>query len=89
MEVSGRFVQVLSHHVPGGTEENHKNLSQDIRCPRRNSIRPPPGYKSEDLTACANLLGITLYSLIDNYQRSGKEFKPPPSWYMIYTLKIE
>lgn len=62
MEGSDRLVQVLSHHVPGGTEENHYvNHSQNIRCPGRNSMRPPSGYKSEDLIACANLFGITSY----------------------------
>jgi hypothetical protein len=34
--------KVLSRHLPGGTEENHENLSQDSRSPAESlNTRPP------------------------------------------------
>jgi hypothetical protein len=34
LEESGfDLINVIAWHIPGGTEENHKNLSQNIWCP--------------------------------------------------------
>jgi hypothetical protein len=38
--------KVLSWHIPGGTEEIHKNLSQDSQCPSRNLNPVPPENKA-------------------------------------------
>jgi hypothetical protein len=35
----------LSHHSPGGTEETHKNLSQDNRSPGRGLNSGPSEYE--------------------------------------------
>jgi hypothetical protein len=38
MEGSGHgLIEVTSGYFPGGTEENHKNIGQDSRCPSRDS----------------------------------------------------
>jgi hypothetical protein len=39
--------QLVPRNISGRTEENTKNLSQDSRCPVRNSNWAPPEYKSE------------------------------------------
>jgi hypothetical protein len=43
--------EVLAVHLPGGTKENHKNLSQVKRCPDRELNRAPPKYESIALPA--------------------------------------
>jgi hypothetical protein len=47
--VVGQF-EVLFRHLPGGTEENHKNLSQNSWPPGRDSNPEPPEYKVGMLT---------------------------------------
>jgi hypothetical protein len=37
----GQF-EVLSWHLPGGTEENHKNFNQNNPCHSQDSNQPPP-----------------------------------------------
>jgi hypothetical protein len=43
------LIKVLSHHLPG-TEENHKNLSQDSRFLGKDLNLGPPEYEVEILT---------------------------------------
>jgi hypothetical protein len=38
------YFKALSRHSPGGTEENHDNLSHDIRCPSWNLKSGPTEY---------------------------------------------
>jgi hypothetical protein len=38
--------KVLCRHFPGGTEENHKNLSQDRRSRGRDLNSGPPEYEA-------------------------------------------
>jgi hypothetical protein len=45
-------VDGLSKHLPGGTEENHENLSQDSWCPARDSNPARPKYESRVLLLC-------------------------------------
>jgi hypothetical protein len=40
---------VVPQHLAGGTEKNHENLSEDNRCPGRDSSRQSPKYKSRTL----------------------------------------
>jgi hypothetical protein len=42
-------IEALSRHLPGGTEENNENLSQDSRYFGRDSSQTPPEYKSKAL----------------------------------------
>jgi hypothetical protein len=39
------YFETLSNHFLGGTEVNHKDLSQDNRLPRRESKREPREYE--------------------------------------------
>jgi hypothetical protein len=43
---SGDLTEVLSYNLPGGTVENHENLSQVNLCPGRDSKQVPPEYLS-------------------------------------------
>jgi hypothetical protein len=44
---SGRgLIEGLSQHFPGGTEENHKNLSQDSRSPGMYMNTLPSKYEA-------------------------------------------
>jgi len=44
---SGRgLIEGLSQHFPGGTEENHKNLSQDSRSPGMYMNTLPSEYEA-------------------------------------------
>jgi hypothetical protein len=43
------LIEVLSYDLPGGTEDNHENLSQDCPCPCRDSNRAPTEYKCRAL----------------------------------------
>jgi hypothetical protein len=43
------LTEVLSWSFPGGTEENHKHLSQNSWCPSGDSNQVPPKYKSRVL----------------------------------------
>jgi hypothetical protein len=47
MEGVVAYLNVIYHHLSGGTEENHENLSQDIRSPGRDLNPVPPEYKQE------------------------------------------
>jgi hypothetical protein len=50
LEGSSRgLIKVQSQHLPGGTEKNQKNLSQDSQCPGQNSKYAPPKHKSRVL----------------------------------------
>jgi hypothetical protein len=40
------YFKVLSRHLPGGTEENHGNLSQDSRSPGRDLNSEPSEYEA-------------------------------------------
>jgi hypothetical protein len=42
----------LQRHSPGGTQENHKQLSQGSRSPSRDLNLRPPEYKAGVLTSC-------------------------------------
>jgi hypothetical protein len=44
------FLKVLSRHLPGGTEENDENLSQNCRSPGRDLSPGPPEYEAGVLT---------------------------------------
>jgi hypothetical protein len=46
------LIEVLFQHLSGGTEENHKNLSQDSRCSGWYLIREHPECKYIDLPLC-------------------------------------
>jgi hypothetical protein len=46
--------EVVSRHLPGGTVENHENLSQDIQCPGRDLN---PGSAEHDIKICNNSAG--------------------------------
>jgi hypothetical protein len=45
MEGSGHGL-ILSYYLPGATEENHKNLSQDSRSPGQDLNPRSPKYKA-------------------------------------------
>jgi hypothetical protein len=42
--------KVLSWYLPGGSEENHKNLSQDSQSPSQDLNLGPPEYEAGVLT---------------------------------------
>jgi hypothetical protein len=42
--------KVISRHFPGGTEKNHKDLTQDSRSPGRYLNLGTPEYEAEVLT---------------------------------------
>jgi hypothetical protein len=44
--------RILSRHLPGGTEENHENISQNMRCHGRDSNWVPPECKFRVLSLC-------------------------------------
>jgi hypothetical protein len=46
---SGGTINILSQHVPAGTEKNHGKLSHDCRCLGRGLKLSTPKYISEDL----------------------------------------
>jgi hypothetical protein len=49
MEEGGRgffFFGVLSQHLPGGTEKNHKNTCQDSQSPGSDLNPKPPKYEA-------------------------------------------
>lgn len=46
-----------SRHLPGVTEENHKNLSHGNRCQGRYTNRASPEHKDGDITS-AILYGV-------------------------------
>jgi hypothetical protein len=50
------WFKVLSRHLPGRTEENHKNLSQDSWFPGRDLNPGPPEYETGVLTTRPRLL---------------------------------
>jgi hypothetical protein len=53
LEESGRhLIEVLSWHLPGGTDETTKSLSQDDRCPGRDSNRKSTEHESRALPLC-------------------------------------
>jgi hypothetical protein len=41
------FLEVLSCHSHGGTEEEHENIEEDSRCTVRDSSQLPPKYKAK------------------------------------------
>jgi hypothetical protein len=62
-DLQGNFrnlIQILSAYLLGETEENHKNLILDSRCPGRGLRRPAPGYKSTELALTTHTFNIFL-----------------------------
>jgi hypothetical protein len=45
------LIKVLSQYLDGGTEENHKNLTQNSQCPSQDSSKAPPEYSIKSVTA--------------------------------------
>jgi hypothetical protein len=41
------YFKALSRHLAGGTEEDHENLSEDLRSPGRDLNPGPPKYEAE------------------------------------------
>jgi hypothetical protein len=51
VEGSGRgLIQGTMRHLPGGTDENHENLSQDSRSPALDLNPGPPEYETGVVT---------------------------------------
>jgi hypothetical protein len=44
------YIKVLSRHLPGGIEENYKNLSKDSRSVDRDLNKGLPKYEARILT---------------------------------------
>jgi hypothetical protein len=57
-EVSAWF-EVLYWHLPGGTEVNHKNFSQDTNCPDRN-LNPGPLEHDAEVVLDGDVRGIVM-----------------------------
>jgi hypothetical protein len=75
------LITLVSQNLPGGTEQNHEKLSQDSRCPIRDSNRSPIECKSTALPV-PDLLGSVLLEkliVVDIVKNFSAIFKPETS----------